>query len=77
MHPGNPGGTGDVIRDAAAGAAGLVSYLPFLAVAASAGDCPAGVAVEIPTVAPAGLGLLVALIAAAAVGLLRRTRRMT
>jgi hypothetical protein len=74
-HPGNPGGTGDVIRDAAAGLAGTVLYQPFSSAPPSAADCPVEGAIEIPALDRVGLTVLALLIASGALGLLGRGRR--
>lgn len=76
-HPGNPGGVGDAIHDAAAGFAGTVLFDPFLAAEATAGDCPVTPVQEIPTLGGAGLAALaLALAVAAAFVLRRRTARL-
>lgn len=71
-HPGNPGGTGDAVLDAANGGAGVVDYSGFLAAPATAEACPAMAVTEIPTAGGFGLVLLVALLAACGIAVLRR-----
>jgi hypothetical protein len=73
-HPGNPGGSGDVVRDAVAGASGEVGYSPFLAGPATAEDCPVAAVAEIPALGPAGLALFALLTAGAALARMRRRR---
>jgi hypothetical protein len=72
-HPGNPGGTGDLVTDGANGGTGVVDYAGFLLAAATAADCPQQVAVlEIPTAGEGALAALALLLALGALPLLRR-----
>lgn len=59
-HPGNPGGTGDLVIDSANGGAGIVDYSGFLGEPASAADCPQRIpeSVPVPTMSRGGLVVL-------------------
>lgn len=74
LHPGNPGGVGDAIFDAANGSVGDVSFHPFLIAAAGPGDCPAPVAVEVPAASTSALLVLIAILSVLAVMSLGRVR---
>lgn len=69
-HPGNPAGSGDSINDGDNGAAGSVAFLPFLAQAATAGDCSLQgtpqAALSVPLLGAPGLWLLILLMPAVA-----------
>lgn len=71
-HPGNPGGVGDAVHDAAAGFAGTVLFDPFLEAEATAGDCPTTPVQEIPTLGGTGLAALALALAFVAALVLRR-----
>ncbi len=76
-HPGNPGGSGDAVGDAATGDAGSVDYSGFLAQPASVDDCPK---LALPPYTPVPMLdarslLLLALLLLATGWRLRRVRR--
>lgn len=62
FHPANPGGSGDVVRDAQAGGAGTIDYSTFLAQAAGP-ECIATPVQEVPTLDTVGRAALILLLA--------------
>ena len=62
-HPGNAGGNGDPVIDAANGGTGNVEYLPFLTGMATQDDCLTGIpeAIGVTALNGHGKGLLIVL----------------
>lgn len=61
IHPGNPGGIGDRVLDAANGGVGVVDYSRFLGQPAVEADCPQGLieALPVPVIGPKAMMLLI------------------